>query len=59
MIERGGSVYFPSYMATADIAAGRLFALTKTPIFHREVFAISKQAATQKWLWFASLIGRL
>ena len=59
VIERGGSVYFPSYMATADIAAGRLFALTKTPIFHREVFAISKQAAAQKLPWFASLIGRL
>jgi len=59
VIERGGSAYLPSYMATADIAAGRLFALTKAPIFHREVFAISQQATAQKWPWFASLICRL
>ena len=43
LIERSGSAYFSGYMATADIAAGRLFALSKASVFHREVFAISQQ----------------
>ncbi len=59
LLEHGGSAYLPERLVAAELADGRLHRLDGAPVFEREAYLISNDAAAAGWPWLEGLLGRL
>ncbi|WP_120501595.1 LysR family transcriptional regulator [Roseovarius sp. EL26] len=59
LLSVGGSAYLPRALAEQHVQAGRLFHLTKAPIYERKKYLVVNDTAAQNWDWFQPLVDDL
>lgn len=59
LLEHGGSAYLPERIAEPHCLTGRLHPVLGAPIFTRNLYLITNDAAASDWAWLPELVERL
>ena len=59
LLEHGGSAYLPARLAEPYLAAGKFYRLPDAPVFTRNTYLITNDAAAAGWPWLPAMVERL
>lgn len=59
LCDHGGSAYLPERLAKPYLAAGTLHMIADAPVFTRNTYLITNDAAAADWPWLPGLVERL
>ncbi len=59
LLEHGGSAYLPERLAEPHRTAGKLHGVPGAPVFTRDAYLITNDAAAAGWTWLPELVRRL
>ena len=59
LLDHGGSAYLPERLAEPHRAQGRLHLLPDAPVFTRNIYLITNDAAAAAWPWLPALVERV